>query len=124
VPLLDGAAPTPHDGSKPLYWETWNPTFEGQAIRVGALKLIRTGTADPYGPVALYDLDADPGEGTDLAASPAHCAALLELVWRLNEERTDPPGGGYAVTPLLPICPLFRDGFDSGGLRVWSSSFP
>ena len=124
VPLLDGAVPTPHDAERPLYWETWNGIFTGQAIRDGSLKLIRTGTADPKGPVSLFDLATDPGETNDLAANPASCAALLQLIGRLNAARVDPPGGGYPVTPLAPLCPLFRDGFESGDPVPWSDVEP
>ena len=124
MPILDGAAPPPHDAERPLYWETWNPIFTGQAIREGSLKLVRTGTQNPAGPVVLFDLASDPGEESDLAASPAHCAQLLEMIARLNAARVDPPGGGYPVTPLAPLCPLFVDGFGSGSAQSWSASEP
>ena len=51
-----------------LYWEF--PAYGGhQAIRYGKWKGIRQGLfKDPLAPLQLYDLDADIGETTDLAA--------------------------------------------------------
>ena len=123
VPLLDGATPTPHDDARPLYWETWNPFFTGQAIRHGAKKLIRSGVANPAGPVALFDIESDPGETTDLATDASACAELLAMIEVLNGARTEPPGGGYPVTALLPLCPIFRDGLETG-LAPWSDFAP
>lgn len=123
VPLLDGLPPTPHDASRPLYWETWNGTFQGQAIRHGSLKLMRTGFTSPAGPVALFDLALDPGEQTNLADEPEHCEQLLELIGMLAAARTPPPGGGFVVTPLAEACPpVFGDGFESADTSAWSAT--
>jgi arylsulfatase A-like enzyme len=124
VPLIDGRRPTPHDEERPLYWETWNSVFRGQAIRDGSLKLVRTGTVDPSGPVALYDLAVDPTERMDLSRDRERCATLLQLIARLNAARSDPPGGGFSVTPLAPVCPLFRDGFETGDTSAWAQTSP
>ena len=59
VLLAGGAAPDRAD--KPFYWEFKNH----QALRVGKWKWFRS---LPKGTVELYDLEADPGETTDLAA--------------------------------------------------------
>ncbi len=57
------------------YWEIHHP-FQ-QAVRAGNWKAIRFGTLDP---VALYDLEADPGEERDLAAAEPETAARLAAI--------------------------------------------
>ena len=75
-----------------LYWELHEPTFQ-QAIRAGKWKGLRTGLS---GPIALYDLENDPGESTDVAGSQAEVVERLEAM--LDAARTEsadwPVGSG------------------------------
>ena len=66
-----------------LYWELHEPTFQ-QAIRAGKWKGLRTGLS---GPIALYDLENDPGETTDVAGSQAEVVERLEGL--LNDARSE-----------------------------------
>lgn len=59
-----------------LYWENVQNTF-AQAVREGDLKAVRL---EPGAPIAVFDLRADPGEATDIAATqPAFVARATEL---------------------------------------------
>ena len=90
APALRGEAQAPPEF---LYWEF--PAYGGQqAVRVGDWKAVRTGlkrfaeTAAPGAaiPTALYDLAADPGETTDLAANrPDKLAELIAVMDREHE---------------------------------------
>lgn len=77
-PALSGTATAPPHET--LVWRFRFPGPEaGQqkfAIRQGRWKLVRDG-----GPPALYDLVADPGEKTDLAAREPERAAALRAEW-------------------------------------------
>ena len=93
APALRGE---PQDPPPFLYWEF--PAYGGQqAARVGDWKAVRTGlrkfakTAEPGAtiPTRLYDLAADPGETTDLAAE--HPAKLAELVAVMGREHEPNP---------------------------------
>jgi arylsulfatase A-like enzyme len=69
-----------------LYWEILIKNQARQAVREGNWKLVRYGLDRP---AELYDLAADPGETTDLAArQPAVAARLLA---RLAAARTENP---------------------------------
>lgn len=105
APLLCGLpGQRPHDAAAPLYWETFTNSH-GQAVRVGRYKALRRGLSGPGDPVALYDLEADPAERTDLAGRPELCPLLRDLVRLLNGSRTD-PGGEYSFPRLRePVCP-------------------
>jgi arylsulfatase A-like enzyme len=70
----------------PLYWEFLEGGFAQAALMEGRWKGLRPA---PGAPVALYDMDADPGETTDLAAQqPAVAAAVARF---LDSARTDSP---------------------------------
>lgn len=94
VPLLDGAADTPSTPS--VYAETYFPQFfMGWAplrmVRQGAWKYIDAPEPE------LYDLNADPGETSNLVTSQAATArrlrAALEAVGRQND-------GRHSQTPI------------------------
>ena len=93
APTLRGEEQAPPEF---LYWEF--PAYgHQQAVRVGDWKAVRTGLADfartaaPGAaiPTQLFDLAADPGETTDLAAeNPAKLAELVAVMER-EHERSD-----------------------------------
>ena len=67
-----------------LYW-----AFQGQqAVRQGRWKAVRDSIGG--GPTALYDLDADPGESTDVA--DAHPDVVERLTGLMDEAHTSPDG--------------------------------
>jgi arylsulfatase A-like enzyme len=70
----------------PLYWETGSGNKLRQATRIGKWKAVRN---DPGAPVSLYNLDVDPSESLDLAASEPEMAR--EMVQRLDSSHTPPP---------------------------------
>jgi len=96
--LAGGAVPAGLDGEsvlrtlrgrrqeflRPLYWEIHRPF--AQAVRQGRYKGVRFGTREP---VALYDLEADPGETTDVALE--HPGAVREIESILDRSRTETP---------------------------------
>jgi len=85
APPLAGTSLVPAFRGEPLdrdalYWE-----HEGNAaVRVGDLKLVRTGRDGPW---ELYDLAADRTEQHDLAAERPGEAAALEAKWQAWAER-------------------------------------
>lgn len=103
APLLRGDDQPGHDADSPLYWESF-AGFRGQAARLGRWKLLRRRLETADDPVALHDLEADPGETEDLSGRPELCPIYLELVRILNRERTD-PGGIFSFPPLREECP-------------------
>jgi len=111
APLLRGEDQPGHGAAAPLYWESF-AGFRGQAARLGRYKALRGRLESPDDRVRLFDLEADPGETTDLAAGfaadPARraelCPVYLELVRVLNAARTD-PGGRFSFPPLREECP-------------------
>lgn len=75
-PQLTGAEPP---APRMLYWA--GSGFKSSAVRVGDWKLITQSAATPP-KVELYDLAADPGESTDLAAAQPERVAELQRVLR------------------------------------------
>jgi arylsulfatase A-like enzyme len=69
-----------------LYWEILIKNEARQAVRQGKWKLVRYGLTSPP---ALYDVVADPGETTDLAAREPAVAATLTAI--LASARTESP---------------------------------
>jgi arylsulfatase A-like enzyme len=104
VPLWKGEGEPRHGF---LYWETFTPHFQGQAVRQGRWKAIRQGLRSAQDPVQLFDLDTDPGEHRDVAG--AHCALLNSLRMLMNTARQAPaynPAGEFDIVPLsLTPCP-------------------
>jgi choline-sulfatase len=102
-PILEGTGYLP---LRPLYWETHNPrAVHRQAVRKGRYKLRR-----PKGgaPLELFDLAVDPTESTNLAADPALCPVLLDLIATLNAAHQPSPidpDGRYDIPPLPLECP-------------------
>lgn len=84
-PLLEGQDGGPAFRDRTLYMEF--PDYGGQQMaRLGRWKAVRRGLAgNPAAPVELYDLEADSGETTDLAA--ANPAVVAELQRILARER-------------------------------------
>jgi arylsulfatase A len=67
--------------ANPLYWEYHGLWNGAQAVRLGRWKGVRLGGHDdPDAPVELYDLDADPGETSDLAAEHPDVVARIRAV--------------------------------------------
>ncbi len=82
--LLGGAGQRAHDA---LYWEYHGLWNGAQAVRIGDWKGVRLGGHDdPDAPIELYDLGADPGETTDLAADHPDVVARVRGVM---ESRTE-----------------------------------
>jgi len=80
--LRGGAAP-----SRPyFYWELHESGPTLQAARVGKWKAVRAG---PSAPVELYDLESDPGEQTNLAASHPDLVERFLAIFR-EAHRPDP----------------------------------
>lgn len=63
-------------GERPLYWESPGDRLN-QAVRLGAWKAMRVGLD---GPVALYDLNTDLRESTDVAARHPDIVAKLRAI--------------------------------------------
>jgi arylsulfatase A len=85
--MLSGITQAPR--TRPMLWVF--PEYQGQvAVRFGQLKLIRQNlkTKQP-GPWEVYDLDQDPAESTDLAASHPDLIAQAEAL--LRREVSDNP---------------------------------
>jgi arylsulfatase A-like enzyme len=92
-PLITGAAEGSADREKPMVWVY--PEYGGQvAVNYGTKKVLRRQLATKKpGPWEVYDVVADPGEKTDLAASEAD---LIERTIRLLKEEV----GENKVFPL------------------------
>lgn len=85
LPALVGSEDQPrHDH---LYWEYHGLWNGAQAVRMGRWKGVRLGGhLDVDAPIELYDLDADPGETTNLAAEhPAVVAEIREIMFSRTE---------------------------------------
>lgn len=78
-----------------LYWE-FHEGGGRQAVRIGNWKGVRLNVKEaPDGPIALYDLQADPAETTDVAAARPEIAKQLA-------ERMEKAHHESAVFPLSP----------------------
>ncbi|MCU0227574.1 MAG: arylsulfatase [Bryobacterales bacterium] len=87
APTLLGTAS--QDADRPLYWEQFNGRGIQQSVRMGRWKGIRNGLD---GKLALYDLQQDPGEQTDIAARmPEVVARMTEYLAVCRTESTDYP---------------------------------
>jgi arylsulfatase A len=68
-----------------MYWEF--PTQGGQqAVRIGRYKGVRRGIASGKAKIEVYDLQADVGEATDVAAQHPEIAAQVTALF--NSEHT------------------------------------
>jgi len=85
VPTLEGR-PERQVSHPYLYWERYEPAL-GQAVRFGRWKAVRDGIGD--GPIALYDLERDPGERADVAA--AHPDVLARATDYMNQAHVPAP---------------------------------
>ena len=84
LPSLTGGQQPKHEY---LYWE-FHERGGRQALRKGNWKLVRYDVLkDPDKPYQLYDLNVDPGEQTDLAAS--HPEIVDQLSQLIKSARTD-----------------------------------
>jgi arylsulfatase A-like enzyme len=75
APTLLGAAQPPRPGA--LVWDHLRFGMQPYAVRQGRFKLVHGGGAP-----ALYDLEVDPGERSNLAAQEPERLAALEAVYR------------------------------------------
>jgi arylsulfatase A len=82
LPTLRGRVQRPHDF---LYWEFHERGFQ-QAVRMGPWKAVRLAKDRP---LELYNLDADPKEQHDVAASQPDVVAKIEAY--LETARTESP---------------------------------
>ena len=82
LPTLRGQVQRPHDF---LYWEFHERGFQ-QAVRMGPWKAVRLAKDRP---LELYNLDADPKEQHDVAASQPDVVAKIEAY--LETARTESP---------------------------------
>lgn len=86
APTLTGR-PDDQKRHRYLYWELHEEGGK-QAVRFGNWKAVRLNVDhDPAGPIQLYDLAADPGENTDLAAANA---SVLRLASRYLDHGGEP----------------------------------
>jgi len=93
APILKGSGAQARH--RDLYWE-FHERGGSQAIRAGKWKGVRLQVRrDADAPLELYDLEADPGETTDVAAE--HPGVVARLRARIDAEHT--PAADW---PLLP----------------------
>jgi arylsulfatase A-like enzyme len=82
--LTGGANQNAHDA---LYWEYHGLWNGAQAVRMGRWKGVRLGGHDdPDAPIELYDLEVDPAEARDVAASNLD---VVEAIRRVMLSRTE-----------------------------------
>lgn len=79
VPVLEGRTETA-PSHEFLYWEFHEGGFQQAALLRGRWKGLRRGAPDA--PIILHDLDADPGELTDVAAMHPEMVARLDAYLR------------------------------------------
>ena len=71
-------------GRDHLYWE-FHTGGGWQVVRRGRWKAIRRNVRETAeAPIALYDLDADPGETTDVAANHSEIVAAMSDIMRVE----------------------------------------
>ena len=120
-----GRSLRPLAGGEPI--SDWDDTRYGE---YGDLRMIRTPRHKlvkryPNGPHDLFDLQADPGETTNLADDPAYSALIAELTSRLETfyaAHEDPANSGLRVKALPRHnagSEAWRDGLrEARGLQV------
>ena len=83
--LLGSGNGRPHEF---LYWE-YHSQGSAQAVRMGRWKGIRNNAkANPNGPIELYDLESDPAEKTNIAASHADIVRRINEIMRESHSRS------------------------------------
>jgi arylsulfatase A-like enzyme len=97
VPMLfdQGSAPP----RKPLYWEGYDKGFS-QAVRFGPWKALRKGSLD--GPVELYNLEHDPNERDNIAAS--HSEQVVEAARIMAANHAESPDYSIKSTKRAPAA--------------------
>jgi arylsulfatase A-like enzyme len=95
VPLFDGSQPADRPVLAFARHAAGEPTFDVDAVRLRALKLIRRGGSHPP---ELYDLDHDPTEQTSIASARPDAVAELSAV--VDASRAALPAA--AVAPHAP----------------------
>ncbi len=107
LPLMmqRAAAEAPVTTREFLYWES--PAAAGhQAVRIGQYKALRRGLNHGKLAVALYDLQADPAETTDIAAQhPAITARAREIFASARTVSKDFPLTGVDALTAAPAAP-------------------
>jgi arylsulfatase A-like enzyme len=98
----------------------------------GPVRMIRTADRKyvhrhPYGPHELYDLTADPGERTNLAADPAYADEVARLRrmlsdWFVRNSTKDADGAALPVTGAGQISPLDDDPLGAFGAPAWDGA--
>ena len=88
----------------PIYWEYFGLCQGQQALRAGRWKVVRLGVRDGVAPVELYDVAADPGETTNVAAEYPEVAR--QLARAMEEARTPSPIARWTVATPPSKAPL------------------
>jgi arylsulfatase A-like enzyme len=90
--LLDRGGQRSHES---LYWE-FHARGASQAVRMGRWKGIRTEIRKrPDAPIELYDLEADPGETTDVAASNPAIVSRIRQAMRSSRSPASLPNWNF-----------------------------
>jgi arylsulfatase A-like enzyme len=87
LPILRGAAP---QAERTVFWRWSRPDRQQRAVRRGQWKLLADGAH-----LMLFDLGADPGERTDLAARHPDMVVSLQRLfnaWEADVGKRAPPG--------------------------------
>ncbi len=81
-----GRQDAPRPPERELYWEFASSGGQ-RAMRLGAWKAVQKDVRkDPDGPIALYDLEKDPAESSDVSSQ--HAALVSEFRQRMMQART------------------------------------